>query len=140
MFKKLTPEENPAADIPSVERIGSVLGPDILWQGDLKGSGGVRIDGAFEGKIGIDGLLVIGPSGRVTCDNIRARKVVVAGAVRGNITAEKMEIRATGRVWGDVVTTSFITEDGAFLRGQIRMEDEIILNFDESEAADDAAD
>jgi len=36
-----------------------------------------------------------------------------------------VEIRATGRVWGDVVTASFSTEEGAFLRGQIRMEDEV---------------
>jgi hypothetical protein len=32
-------------------------------------------------------------------------------------------------VWGDVVTTSFVTEDGAFLRGQIRMEDEVDLGI-----------
>jgi cytoskeletal protein CcmA (bactofilin family) len=49
----------------------------------------------------------------------------VAGAVRGNITAEKVEIRSTGRVWGDVVTAAFATEEGAFLRGQIRMEDAV---------------
>lgn len=131
MFKKLNPEnEAPSDKIVSVERTNSVLGPGILWQGDLKGSGGVRIEGAFEGQIAIDGLLIIGPSGRVTCDNIRARHVVVAGAVRGNITTEKLEIRATGRVWGDVTTSAFITEDGAFLRGQIRMEDELHLDFD----------
>ncbi|MGB6421060.1 MAG: polymer-forming cytoskeletal protein, partial [Anaerolineales bacterium] len=51
--------------------------------------------------------------------------VIVAGAVRGDITAEKVEIRATGRVWGDVITASFATEEGAFLRGQIRMEEQV---------------
>jgi len=61
----------------------------------------------------------------VTCPHLRANVVIVAGAVRGNITAEKVEIRSTGRVWGDVVTAAFATEEGAFLRGQIRMEDEV---------------
>ena len=79
----------------------------------------------FEGEITLRGLLVVGETGRVTCKEIKANTVVVAGAVRGNITAEKVEIRATGRVWGDVITTSFSTEEGAFLRGQIRMEEEI---------------
>jgi cytoskeletal protein CcmA (bactofilin family) len=50
--------------------------------------------------------------------------------VRGNITTQKLEIRATGRVWGDVVTTAFVTEEGAFLRGQIRMEESVDLNLE----------
>jgi cytoskeletal protein CcmA (bactofilin family) len=52
---------------------------------------------------------------------------IVAGVVRGDITAEKVEIRSTGRVWGDVVTAAFATEEGAFLRGQIRMEERVEL-------------
>jgi len=51
--------------------------------------------------------------------------VIIAGAVKGDIKAEKVEIRSTGRVWGNVVTTSFTTEEGAFLRGQIQMEDKV---------------
>jgi cytoskeletal protein CcmA (bactofilin family) len=58
--------------------------------------------------------------------------VVIAGAVRGDITAQKVEIRATGRVWGDVVTAAFATEEGAFLRGQIRMEDEVDIGVAET--------
>ena len=132
MFKKNpTSTTESVQTMQSVERITSVLGPNVIWQGNINGSGGVRIEGAFEGRIALKGLLVVGESGRVTCENIRANNVVVAGAVRGNITTQKLEIRATGRVWGDVITTSFVTEDGAFLRGQIRMEDEVELNLDE---------
>jgi cytoskeletal protein CcmA (bactofilin family) len=52
--------------------------------------------------------------------------------VRGDITAEKVEIRSTGRVWGDVVTAAFATEEGAFLRGQIRMEEEVDIGVGEA--------
>ena len=129
MFKRNanTPQGSPAPVIQAVERITSVLGPGVIWEGKISGTGGVRIEGTFEGQIGLQGMLVIGESGRVTCENIRASTVIVAGAVRGNITTQKLEIRATGRVWGDVITTSFVTEDGAFLRGQIRMEDHVDL-------------
>lgn len=89
----------------------------------------MRIEGAFEGEIALRGLLVVGESGRVICDNIRAYTVIVAGAVYGNITTQKLEIRSTGRVWGDVVTTAFVTEEGAFLRGQIRMEEHVEIDF-----------
>ncbi|MFU8771689.1 MAG: bactofilin family protein [Anaerolineales bacterium] len=111
------------------ERVTSVLGSGIAWKGSLSGSGGVRIEGAYEGDIALRGLLVVGESGRVTCGELRANVVIVAGAVRGDITAEKVEIRKTGRVWGNVVTTALSTEEGGFLRGQIRMEEKI--EFDE---------
>jgi cytoskeletal protein CcmA (bactofilin family) len=125
MFRKREAQPSPPLQPAPTERVTSVLGPGIIWKGNLSGSGGVRIEGAFEGEIALRGLLVIGASGRVTCPHLRANVVIVAGAVRGNITAEKVEIRSTGRVWGDVVTAAFATEEGAFLRGQIRMEDEV---------------
>jgi len=75
--------------------------------------------------------VVIGETGRVTCQHLRANNVIVAGALRGNVTAEKLEIRSTGRVWGDVVTIAFATEEGAFLRGQVRMEEQVELELEE---------
>lgn len=128
MFRK-TPPVTKVMTQP-VERVTSVLGNGINWQGNLRGSGGIRIEGTFEGEVAIMGMVVIGESGRVTCENLRANTVIVAGLVRGNITAEKLEIRSTGRVWGDVVTVAFATEEGAFLRGQVRMEDHVDLQLD----------
>jgi cytoskeletal protein CcmA (bactofilin family) len=131
MFRRNPPSEpEPSKPIQAVERITSVLGTGVIWHGNINGSGGVRIEGAFEGGIALRGMLVIGETGRVTCENIRANTVIVAGAVRGNITTNKLEIRASGRVWGDVVTTAFVTEDGAFLRGQIRMEEAVELDLE----------
>jgi cytoskeletal protein CcmA (bactofilin family) len=130
MFKRASSTNESAASVQSVERITSVLGPGVIWHGAVTGSGGVRIEGAFEGQIALRGMLVVGETGRVTCENVRANTVVVAGAVRGNITTQKLEIRSTGRVWGDVVTTAFVTDEGAFLRGQIRMEETVELDLE----------
>ena len=128
MFRRSTNPTPPPA-VPT-ERVTSVLGPGINWQGNLRGSGGVRIEGTFEGEIALRGLVVVGETGRVTCEHVRANIIIVAGAVRGNLTAEKVEIRSTGRVWGDVVTVAFSTEEGAFLRGQIRMEERVELELE----------
>lgn len=134
MFKKATtPVSTPTTP---VERVTSVLGPGINWSGNLGGKGGIRIEGTFEGEVAIRGLVVIGETGRLTCKNLKANNVIVAGAVKGNITAEKLEIRSTGRVWGDVVTTAFSTEEGAFLRGQVRMEEKIELQLEEIPAVE----
>jgi cytoskeletal protein CcmA (bactofilin family) len=118
-------------NVPPVERVTSVLGPGINWSGKLRGSGGIRIEGTFEGDISVRGLVVVGETGRVTCENLKANTVVVAGAVKGNITAEKLEVRATGRVWGDVTVVGLSTEEGAFLRGQICMEERLDLIFED---------
>jgi cytoskeletal protein CcmA (bactofilin family) len=129
MFKRNN-QSTPPASVQTVERITSVLGAGVIWQGSIVGSGGVRIEGSFEGQIAVKGLLVVGETGKVTCENVRAANVIVAGAVKGNITAHKVEIRSSGRVWGNIITTAFATEEGAFLRGQIRMEDALDLGLD----------
>ena len=106
-------------------KVTSVIGPGINWLGDLRGRGGVRIEGTITGEIAISGLVVVGETGKVQTDEMKADTVIVAGTVKGNITCQKLEIRATGKVWGDIVTTSFSSEDGAFFRGQMRMEERI---------------
>ena len=65
MFRKNNPP--PSAPVPPIERVTSVLGPGINWQGNLHGSGGVRIEGTFEGEVAVRGLIVVGETGRVTC-------------------------------------------------------------------------
>ena len=135
MFKKTSTTPPPVST--PVERVTSVLGSGINWTGNLGGKGGIRIEGTFEGEIAIRGLVVIGETGRLTCKQLKANNVIVAGAVKGNITSEKLEIRSTGRVWGDVVTTAFSTEEGAFLRGQVRMEEQVELKFDAEKSVKD---
>ena len=141
MFRKrvepITTESAPELSTTVLDRITSVLSAGINWKGNIGGSGGVRIEGTFEGDITMRGLLVVGETGRVTCQNLSANTVIVAGAVKGDITAEKLEIRSTGKVWGNVVTETFSTEEGAFLRGQITMEDKVeikSLSLEESSA------
>ena len=131
MFRKKAPPTTTIAH--PIERVTSVLGPGINWRGNLHGTGGIRIEGTFEGEIGIRGLIVIGETGRVTCEKLQANTVIVAGAVHGNIAAEKLEIRSTGRVWGDVVVGAFATEEGGFLRGKVQMEEQIELELEPEE-------
>lgn len=134
MFKKAQSQDSQASA--QIERVTSVLGEGISWQGKLSGRGGIRIEGIVEGEIAIKGLLVIGETGKVTCENVRANKVIVAGTVNGGITTDKLEIRSTGRVYGNVVVTAFSTEEGAFLRGQVTMEEQIDLDLGDSNVED----
>ena len=129
MFRKKDSAEERSSVSP--DRVDSVFGAGLTWKGELGGQGGVRIEGVFEGEVALNGLVVIGEQGRLVCRSLRATTVVVAGSVRGDITAQRVEITRTGRVWGDVVTESFSTEEGAFLRGQITMEEKLDLGLPE---------
>lgn len=123
MFRKRedpTPEQT---QVPIQGRVTSIIGEGTSWKGEITGKGGIRIEGLFEGKIDLEGLIIIGRTGRVESELIKADTVIVGGSVRSDIQAEKVEIRSTGKVWGNVKTARFTTEEGAYLRGKIQMEE-----------------
>jgi len=123
MFKRRE-EPAPKLDVvPAQIRVTSILGENTSLKGELTGKGGIRIEGLFEGKIDLEGLIIVGQKGRVESDLIKADTVIVGGSVRSDIQAKRVEIRRTGRVWGDVSTVRFSTEEGAYLRGKIQMEE-----------------
>ena len=130
MFRKKEEPSPSLEPIPLKSRVTSILGEGTSWKGEIRGSGGIRIEGLYEGMIDLEGLIIVDQKGRVESDMIKADTVIVAGAVRSNIQAKRVEIRSTGRVWGDVTTVKFSTEEGAYLRGKIQMEEE------EQESAD----
>jgi cytoskeletal protein CcmA (bactofilin family) len=82
----------------------SLIGEGTVFTGDLVLNGGARIDGKVIGKITAQSLLVIGPTGDVDAQELRATSVAVCGSVRGKlIVRERLEIQAGGRVNGHVV-------------------------------------
>lgn len=115
-------KEKPPTHTVSAEKIETVIGPTADFNGHLKSDGGVRIDGAFEGLIETAGNVIIGEGAKVLAD-VTARNVSVAGSVKGNITANgRLEILATGRVWGDIQVASFLIDEGGVFRGQSLMQ------------------
>ena len=100
--------------------IESVIGSNTQIKGDILGDGGLRVDGVVVGKIELTGNLVITESAKIRAE-IKANNISVAGAVHGNITATRIEILDTGRVWGDMTVKSLLVNEGAYFRGQTMM-------------------
>ncbi|MFQ6057488.1 MAG: polymer-forming cytoskeletal protein [Anaerolineae bacterium] len=106
------------------EKIENVIGATANFNGHLKADGGIRIDGVFEGTVETAGNVIVGEGAQVMAD-ITARNVSVAGVVKGNINATgRLEILATGKVWGDIAVASFLIDEGGFFRGQSVMQGE----------------
>jgi len=116
------------------KKVESVIGPGINWRGDLTGAGSLRIEGSFDGNIKLSGPLIIAEGAKVTAETVRAKVVQVAGTIKANIVADKVEILSTGRIYGDLTTGAFASEEGAFLRGQITMQDAQALAAEEPAA------
>ena len=92
----------------------------MVLRGDLSGKEDLLIEGQFEGTISLhEHCLTVGPHGQVKAE-IHARQVVIQGTVNGNVTArERVEIRKSGNVVGDLVAAAIAIEDGAYFKGSI---------------------
>jgi len=107
-----------------VSKIETVIGPNAHFRGDIQSDGGVRIDGILEGNIDITGNLVIGEGAKLIAE-VNANNISISGAVKGNISGNRVEILETGRVWGDLTINSLLLNEGAYLRGQTTMHGDI---------------
>ena len=92
--------------------------------GKLSFESAAKIDGEVDGEIhGKDGL-TIGESAIITAQ-IRATSVVVSGKVSGDITAtQRIEIRASAKVNGNIAAPVLIVQEGALFEGHCSMQPE----------------
>ncbi|MCA9407764.1 MAG: polymer-forming cytoskeletal protein [Candidatus Omnitrophica bacterium] len=90
----------------------------------------LKINGVFKGSLELKGTLTIGEEGDVEADII-ADNVIVAGKIRGNITANKMLVlMPTSELRGDITTAKLNIVEGAIFQGSCQMM-EGLLNLDE---------
>jgi cytoskeletal protein CcmA (bactofilin family) len=96
------------------------IGKSVLVKGELSGSEDLYLDGEVEGSIELRGhSLTIGPHGRVHA-NVHARDVVVHGKVEGNIRGtDRVELKKSAILMGDIFTQRIVIEEGAYFKGGI---------------------
>ncbi len=96
------------------------IGKSVIIKGELSGSEDLYLDGEVEGNIDLHNHnLVVGPNGRVRA-NVFAKDVVIHGKVDGNVTgADKVELKKSALLNGDINTQRIVIEDGAFFKGSI---------------------
>ena len=99
------------------------IGKEIVITGELSGAQDVTIEGRVEGKIELPNhVLTIGVSGRIKAQ-VTAKAIIVLGQVTGNMLAtEKVDIKDTGSVEGDIAAPRVSIADGSHFRGSIDMQ------------------
>ncbi len=112
------------APAPRVESLAvkTVLSRGVTLKGELSGREDVSIDGDFEGQIRVSGAgVTIGVNGRVTAE-VEADEIVVEGRFDGSLRArQRLVIRRSGHVTGEIETSRLAIEDGAVVRGRVEM-------------------
>lgn len=96
------------------------IGKSVVIKGELSGSEDLYLDGEVEGSIELRGHgLTVGPNGRVRA-NVHARDIIVHGKVDGNLHgSERVELKKSAVLIGDIFTQRISIEDGAFFKGGI---------------------
>jgi cytoskeletal protein CcmA (bactofilin family) len=96
------------------------IGKSVVIKGELSGSEDLYLDGQVEGSIELrNHSLTVGPNGKVKA-NVSAKGVVIQGKLDGSVTAsDRVELRKSAVVTGDVTTQRISIEEGAFLKGKV---------------------
>ena len=99
-----------------------LIGKSFMIKGQVSCDGDLYIDGQVEGSVDPKGhRLTIGPDGRLKA-NVNARAVVVRGKLEGNIQAsERVDLKQSAIVVGDIVTQTISIESGANIKGSIEV-------------------
>jgi len=105
----------------STTEVPTVIGKDAVVKGELTSQNDMLIEGRVEGKIRSSHRVVIGESGNVQAQ-VHARIVSIRGEVHGDCEAsKKVEITATGKVFGNISAETIVVAEGATFRGSSRM-------------------
>jgi cytoskeletal protein CcmA (bactofilin family) len=101
------------------------IGKAVIIKGELSGSEDLYLDGEVEGTIELHhNSLTVGPNARIRA-HVHAREVVIHGKVDGNVHgAERVELRRSAVLVGDVTTERISVEDGAYFKGNIDVQRE----------------
>jgi cytoskeletal protein CcmA (bactofilin family) len=111
-------------DVPQAGEL-AVIGKSVVIKGELSGSEDLVIDGRVEGTIDLrNHSLTVGPSGNLKA-GVTAKSIVILGKVDGSLIAsDRLDLRKSAVVTGDLTTQRIAIEEGAFLKGKVDIQKE----------------
>jgi len=127
MFKK-----NKQINDINQQEISTLIGEGFVITGELTGKSVIRIDGKVTGNVSVSNGLILGEKGMII-GNIETSSAIIYGTVNGNVKAQQLEIKKTGKVNGDIKTETLEIEMGAQYNGKLEMKQ--LINTDEKKVA-----
>ncbi len=117
------PSPTPQAPTSTGRKDMAVIGRSIQIDGDLRGEEDLLIEGDVNGTVQLrNNTLTIGSEGKISA-NVYAKSVTVDGLMQGDIFgSERVSIRKSAQVNGNVTAPRVSLEDGAKFKGSIEMD------------------
>lgn len=108
---------------PQPVREQAIIGASLVVKGDVAGDEDLLIQGQVEGKVTLQkNSITVGRNGQVKAD-LYGKTINVEGTVQGNLFAdEKIVIRQSGSVRGNLQAPRVTLEEGSKFKGSIDME------------------
>ena len=103
-----------------LQAISTFIAEGAIIDGNLKAPAVARLDGHVTGDVNITEGIILGEKGIIQ-GNVITKDIVVYGVINGNITAESLEIKSTGKVNGEIKTGALLVETGAVYNGTLSM-------------------
>jgi cytoskeletal protein CcmA (bactofilin family) len=120
-LKEPIPSEKERTDGAELTDVTAYLGRGSRVSGKLNFDGAVRVDGQVEGEISAQDTLIVGERAVVTAQ-INGNTIIIKGKVTGDINAKKrVEIRAPGKLFGNIATPSLVIHEGVVFEGHCSM-------------------
>ncbi|TAK04427.1 polymer-forming cytoskeletal protein [bacterium] len=102
----------------------SVIDQGCELEGRFTFVGTLVLNGKFRGELLSSDMLLVGDTAQVEAE-VQVGVAIVSGQITGNIIArERVELRGTARVFGDIVTPVLVLEEGVVLDGHCKMKNE----------------
>jgi cytoskeletal protein CcmA (bactofilin family) len=126
MFGQKKEELPYSADLnrPESNQIKTLISEGCKFEGNLFSPSNTRIDGIVTGNLSGENGLIIGEKGVIKGD-LQSIDATIYGHVAGNIKAHKLEIKGTGRVFGDAEVEHIVIEYGAKFNGKLIMKEKL---------------
>lgn len=121
--KKQTPSISQLDSAP----ITTVLGSEITFTGDIKGSQTIKIDGEVIGNIHVDNGIILGEKATVH-GNLKSKNIIVFGTIHGNIDCKELILKSTGNISGDISTQTIEIDMGGKYNGQLKMNSQLSIS------------
>jgi len=96
----------------------NILSNDVHIKGSIRFTDDLLVDGRIEGEISSDGSLTVAENAHIKAE-VSTKSIVIYGKVHGNITCtERVEIKGSAEMVGDVKAGTISIEPGAIFVGK----------------------
>lgn len=101
--------------------VETIIGSTVKVEGNFVGAGDVVVEGHVAGTLKTSKNLRVGEQAVMKAD-VEAANITVAGEIRGHVACSgRIEVLATGKIFGNVDTQTIAVAHGGVLHGKISM-------------------